>query len=227
MSDPVTRLSRGPQSRPVLSPLSGASAGVSAVASSATSALSSQALPTSNAPALSSSRFSSSSQLPPISPTLVPPGPPSLTRTSPSSSQLPRPAQLTPLPPLYAPGDFHFEGRPCIDDFEIMTLLGSGTFGVVRLCRHRQSGKFFALKIMKKSRICELKQAQHIMNERRILLEHANHPRIVRLYTTFQDEERLYMVQVWSSFYFQRHHLHEGICTWRGDFFTSTQKGQF
>ena len=45
-------------------------------------------------------------------------------------------------------------------------LLGTGTFSRVRICRHKASGKYMALKILKKSEIIRLKQVQHVQSER-------------------------------------------------------------
>jgi hypothetical protein len=59
---------------------------------------------------------------------------------------------------------------------------GTGTFGRVRLCRHKETGKYWALKILKKNEVIRLKQVEHIMSEKAILAQ-INHPFIVRLYS--------------------------------------------
>ena len=51
-----------------------------------------------------------------------------------------------------------------------------------------------ALKIMRKSEIIRLKQVDHIRAEKQILFT-LEHPFIVRLLATFQDEKRLCMLQ--------------------------------
>lgn len=53
-----------------------------------------------------------------------------------------------------------------------------GTFGRVRLVKHRQSGKFFAAKILKKIEILKSKQIDHVQNETQIL-SMLHHPFIV------------------------------------------------
>lgn len=55
---------------------------------------------------------------------------------------------------------------PHIDDFEIITTLGYGTFGRVKLVRLRNSREVFALKIMKKIDIIKQKQVEHIKSEK-------------------------------------------------------------
>jgi len=41
---------------------------------------------------------------------------------------------------------------------QVVDTLGTGTFGRVRLCRHRANGRHYALKIMKKTEVVRLKQ---------------------------------------------------------------------
>ncbi|XP_059453304.1 uncharacterized protein LOC132183863 isoform X1 [Corylus avellana] len=41
--------------------------------------------------------------------------------------------------------------RICVDDFELLTIIGRGAFGEVRLCREKKSGNIYAMKKLKKS----------------------------------------------------------------------------
>ena len=70
---------------------------------------------------------------------------------------------------------------PDLIEFELLETLGTGTFGRVRLCRHKSQDKFFALKILKKNEIIRLKQVEHIISEKQILGK-VDHPFIVKLY---------------------------------------------
>jgi hypothetical protein len=54
-------------------------------------------------------------------------------------------------------------------DLEFLQTLGTGSFGRVRLVRHKQSGMIYACKILKKKEILKMKQVDHILNEKRIL----------------------------------------------------------
>jgi len=82
------------------------------------------------------------------------------------------------------------------DSFIIRETLGTGTFGRVRLVSFKIDSieHFFALKMLKKSEIIKLKQVEHIKAEKNILSQ-ISHPFIVNLYTSFQDEKNLYMLQ--------------------------------
>mmetsp|Transcript_15750 Transcript_15750/g.51659 ORF Transcript_15750/g.51659 Transcript_15750/m.51659 type:complete len:356 (-) Transcript_15750:1283-2350(-) len=78
-------------------------------------------------------------------------------------------------------------------ELELLETLGTGTFGRVRICRHKRSGKFFALKILKKNEIIRLKQVEHILSEKAILAQ-IEHPFVVNLFSTYKDEKNLYML---------------------------------
>mmetsp|Transcript_10877 Transcript_10877/g.40562 ORF Transcript_10877/g.40562 Transcript_10877/m.40562 type:complete len:336 (-) Transcript_10877:193-1200(-) len=80
-----------------------------------------------------------------------------------------------------------------ISDFTLLETLGTGTFGRVKLCKHRKSGRYFAMKILRKADIIRLKQVEHLMSEKAVLSS-LDHPFIVKLYKTFQDEHTLYMI---------------------------------
>ena len=57
---------------------------------------------------------------------------------------------------------------------------GTGTFGRVRIVKHQKTGKFLALKTLKKNEIIRLKQVEHILSEKQILGK-IEHPFIVNL----------------------------------------------
>ena len=66
-----------------------------------------------------------------------------------------------------------------LTDYDVLSTLGTGSFGRVKLAKHKQSGRFYALKMLKKSDIVKSKQVDHVMNENQIL-SMINHPFIVR-----------------------------------------------
>jgi serine/threonine protein kinase len=53
-------------------------------------------------------------------------------------------------------------------------LVYSGSFGRVKLAKNKSTGRYIALKMLKKSEIIKLKQVDHVANENKILsaLEH-------------------------------------------------------
>nr|XP_023883510.1 serine/threonine-protein kinase tricorner-like [Quercus suber]POF22711.1 serine/threonine-protein kinase tricorner [Quercus suber] len=81
----------------------------------------------------------------------------------------------------------------CVDDFELLTIIGRGAFGEVRLCQEKKSGNIYAMKKLKKSEMVKRGQVEHVRAERNLLAEVASHC-IVKLYYSFQDAEYLYLI---------------------------------
>ncbi|KAJ3161249.1 camp-dependent protein kinase catalytic subunit [Irineochytrium annulatum] len=81
-----------------------------------------------------------------------------------------------------------------LEDFHIVRRVGKGGFASVFLVRLKtSSGRYFALKAIKKADVLRLKQEKQVMNEKNIL-KGIRHSFIVELYQTFQDTFYLYMV---------------------------------
>ncbi|XP_052201370.1 uncharacterized protein LOC127807511 [Diospyros lotus] len=80
-----------------------------------------------------------------------------------------------------------------VDDFELLTIIGRGAFGEVRLCREKSSGVVYAMKKLKKSEMLRRGQVEHVKAERNLLAE-VDSDCIVKLYCSFQDDEFLYLI---------------------------------
>ena len=78
-----------------------------------------------------------------------------------------------------------------ISEYNLQRIIGTGTFGKVYLAVYM--GKSFAVKILSKMKVLQLKQIQHIQNEKNILAS-IEHPFIVNLVESFQDNQNLYLV---------------------------------
>ena len=85
------------------------------------------------------------------------------------------------------------EGRVCVDDFELLRVLGKGSFGKVFLVRLLLTGGLYAMKVLKKSDVVRRRQIEHTKAERRIQ-GGVEHPFIVGLRFAFQTADKLYMV---------------------------------
>ncbi|KAG8370819.1 hypothetical protein BUALT_Bualt13G0023100 [Buddleja alternifolia] len=79
------------------------------------------------------------------------------------------------------------------DDFELLTMIGKGAFGEVRVCREKTTGQVYAMKKLKKSEMLRRGQVEHVKAERNLLAE-VDSNCIVKLYCSFQDEEYLYLI---------------------------------
>jgi serine/threonine protein kinase len=77
------------------------------------------------------------------------------------------------------------------------SLVGTGSFGRVRLVKHKKTGRCYALKMLSKALVLKTKQLEHILCEREVL-EALSFPFIVNVYATFQDEDYLYLVLEYS-----------------------------
>lgn len=78
-------------------------------------------------------------------------------------------------------------------DFQVLNVLGTGTFGKVHLCRHKATGLYYCLKVLKKQTIFRFKQMDHVENEKQLLLQ-LRYPGIVQLYSTYTTEDSLVML---------------------------------
>eukprot|EP00270_Netrium_digitus_P006460 TRINITY_DN1896_c0_g1_i1.p1 TRINITY_DN1896_c0_g1~~TRINITY_DN1896_c0_g1_i1.p1 ORF type:complete len:585 (+),score=180.34 TRINITY_DN1896_c0_g1_i1:256-2010(+) len=80
-----------------------------------------------------------------------------------------------------------------VDDFDLLTIIGRGAFGEVRICREKTTGNVYAMKKLKKAEMLRRGQVEHVKAERNLLAE-VDSNCIVKLYCSFQDEEYLYLV---------------------------------
>lgn len=88
----------------------------------------------------------------------------------------------------------HFHRRLTIHDFDLVRLIGKGSFGNVFLSRFKHDEQLYAVKVISKSLIKEETDFRHIMSERNILTQDLDHPFLVKLKCTFQSESKLYIV---------------------------------
>ena len=77
--------------------------------------------------------------------------------------------------------------------FEPLKTLGIGAFGEVSLVRKHDTGKFYAMKTLRKADVIKRNQVAHVKAERDILAE-ANSDWVVKLFYSFQDRENLYFI---------------------------------
>jgi 3-phosphoinositide dependent protein kinase-1 len=80
------------------------------------------------------------------------------------------------------------------EDFQLERILGEGSYSTVFLATDKASKKKYALKVLDKSHIIKEKKVQQVSREKEIL-SLLTHPFFVKLYFTFQDKERLCILQ--------------------------------
>ncbi|KAI0125566.1 kinase-like domain-containing protein [Xylariales sp. AK1849] len=87
------------------------------------------------------------------------------------------------------------------DDFQILRLIGKGTFGQVYQVRKKDSSRIYAMKVLSKKVIVQKKEVAHTVGERNILVRTATteSPFIVGLKFSFQTQNDLFLVTDYMS----------------------------
>jgi len=80
-----------------------------------------------------------------------------------------------------------------IEDFELIKVLGKGTFGKVVLSRYRKDGQLVAIKILKKAVIIAKDEVAHTLTENRVL-QTCKHPFLTELKYSFTTTHHLCFV---------------------------------
>ena len=99
-----------------------------------------------------------------------------------------------------------------LSNFELLKVLGKGSYGKVILVRKKSghdAGALYAMKVLKKEHVMKKKQVAHTKTERSVLGT-IRHPFIVRLHYAFQTGEKLHFVLDYCSggelfFHLQKH----------------------
>jgi len=79
------------------------------------------------------------------------------------------------------------------DNLTVIRTLGCGAFGRVKLAEHKSTGECYALKCQTKSAIIDNCLQDHILNERKILMQ-LDHQFILKIHDAYQDEAQIYFV---------------------------------
>ncbi|KAK4671822.1 Serine/threonine-protein kinase [Podospora pseudoanserina] len=79
------------------------------------------------------------------------------------------------------------------ENYNTIKIIGKGAFGEVKLVQKKSDGKVYAMKSLIKTEMFKKDQLAHVRAERDILAE-SDSPWVVKLYTTFQDANFLYML---------------------------------
>lgn len=85
------------------------------------------------------------------------------------------------------------KGKVTKEDFELLTVIGKGSFGKVMQVKKKDTGEIFAMKVLRKEAIRARKQVAHTKAEKSIL-QKIQHPFIVTLHYAFQTDDKLYMI---------------------------------
>ncbi|KAL1918001.1 uncharacterized protein VTP21DRAFT_3267 [Calcarisporiella thermophila] len=98
-------------------------------------------------------------------------------------------------------------GEPLtIESFDLLKVIGKGSFGKVMQVRKRDTNRIYAMKIIRKAHIVSRSEVTHTLAERTVLAQ-INNPFIVPLKFSFQSPEKLYLVLAFINGGELFHHL--------------------
>lgn len=80
-----------------------------------------------------------------------------------------------------------------LDRYTMGQVLGQGAYGKVILCTEKATGTTVAIKEVNKEQILNLGKQRHIFREKELLFD-MDHPFIIKLLGTTQDDNNLYFV---------------------------------
>ncbi|CBQ67894.1 probable Serine/threonine-protein kinase gad8 [Sporisorium reilianum SRZ2] len=93
-----------------------------------------------------------------------------------------------------------------MDAFELLKVIGKGSFGKVMQVRKRDTSRIYALKTIRKAHIVSRSEVTHTLAERTVLAQ-VNNPFIVPLKFSFQSPDKLYLVLAFINGGELFHHL--------------------
>ncbi|CAH0052943.1 unnamed protein product [Clonostachys solani] len=93
-----------------------------------------------------------------------------------------------------------------IENFELLKVVGKGSFGKVMQVRKKDTNRIYALKTIRKAKIISRSEVAHTLAERSVLAQ-INNPFIVPLKFSFQSPEKLYFVLAFVNGGELFHHL--------------------
>jgi RAC serine/threonine-protein kinase len=80
-----------------------------------------------------------------------------------------------------------------VQDFDLLNVIGKGSFGKVIQVRKKDTGKVYAMKVLNKKNILDNNELEHTRTEKNILQKLA-HPFLVNLNYSFQTSDKLYFI---------------------------------
>jgi len=85
------------------------------------------------------------------------------------------------------------QAKVTANDFDLMNVVGKGSFGKVMQVKKKDTGQIFAMKVLDKKHILDHNEVEHTIAEKNIL-QRLRHPFLVNLNWSFQTEDKLYFI---------------------------------
>lgn len=80
-----------------------------------------------------------------------------------------------------------------VEDFDLLHVIGKGSFGKVLQVRKKDTGRIYAMKVLNKKNILDNNELEHTRTEKEILQRLA-HPFLVNLNYSFQTNDKIYFI---------------------------------
>lgn len=81
-----------------------------------------------------------------------------------------------------------------LNDFEMLRVIGRGSYAKVLLVSLRKNKKLYAMKVIKKELVTDEEDVDWVQTEKHVFETASNHPFLVGLHSCFQTRERLFFV---------------------------------
>uniref|UniRef100_A0A914XDQ6 Protein kinase C n=1 Tax=Plectus sambesii TaxID=2011161 RepID=A0A914XDQ6_9BILA len=85
-------------------------------------------------------------------------------------------------------------GRVSLDDFNLLTVIGRGSYAKVLQVEHKATKQIYAMKIIKKEMFNDDEDIDWVQTEKSVFETASNHPFLVGLHSCFQTDSRLFFV---------------------------------
>ena len=79
------------------------------------------------------------------------------------------------------------------NDFELISIIGRGTFGKVYLVKNKLCEKYYAMKVIRKDVVIQY-ESVHSLQVEKLILNQVNHPFIIGMDYVFQKAYRIYFI---------------------------------
>ncbi|TMS40111.1 hypothetical protein L596_006533 [Steinernema carpocapsae] len=88
----------------------------------------------------------------------------------------------------------HNRWQVSLDQFQMLTVIGRGSYAKVVQAEHKRTGSIYAIKIIKKQMFNEDEDIEWVQTEKSVFETASNHPFLVGLHSCFQSDSRLFFV---------------------------------
>ena len=91
--------------------------------------------------------------------------------------------------------DYHLKNihNPKINNYKILGIIGTGSYGKVKLATHIKTNEHVAIKVIEKVKLIRAGDEERIKKEMRIMST-LNHPNILKAFEIFEDEKNFYII---------------------------------